>query len=94
MQQLRGKVVLVDFWTYSCINCLRTLPQLEAWDAKYRKDGLVIVGVHTPEFAFEHVSSNVRERGQAARRPLSGRRRTTTTGPGTRTRTSTGRPST
>src|SRR5580765_1641069 len=59
MQKLRGKVVLVDFWTYSCINCLRTLPQLEAWDAKYRKDGLVIVGVHTPEFAFEHVASNV-----------------------------------
>src|SRR5437764_2786233 len=57
-QQLRGKVVLVDFWTYSCINCLRTLPQLEAWDAKYRKRGLVIVGVHTPEFAIEHVSSN------------------------------------
>ena len=60
MQQLRGKVVLVDFWTYSCINCLRTLPQLEAWNARYRKDGLVIVGVHTPEFAFEHVTSNVR----------------------------------
>ncbi len=59
MRKLRGKVVLVDFWTYSCINCLRTLPQLEAWDAKYRKDGLVIVGVHTPEFAFEHVPSNV-----------------------------------
>src|SRR6266540_1141218 len=58
-QRLRGKVVLVDFWTYSCINCLRTLPQLEAWDANYRKDGLVIVGVHTPEFAFEHVTSNV-----------------------------------
>src|SRR5262245_35325935 len=60
MQKLRGKVVLVDFWTYSCINCLRTLPQLEAWDAKYRKDGLVILGVHTPEFAFEHVTSNVK----------------------------------
>jgi cytochrome c biogenesis protein CcdA/thiol-disulfide isomerase/thioredoxin len=59
MQKLRGKVVLIDFWTYSCINCLRTLPQLEAWDAHYRKDGLVIVGVHTPEFAFEHVASNV-----------------------------------
>ena len=59
IEQLRGKVVLVDFWTYSCINCLRTLPQLEAWDEHYRKDGLVIVGVHTPEFAFEHVSSNV-----------------------------------
>jgi cytochrome c biogenesis protein CcdA/thiol-disulfide isomerase/thioredoxin len=60
MKQLRGKVVLVDFWTYSCINCLRTLPHLKAWDATYRKDGLVILGVHTPEFAFEHVRSNVR----------------------------------
>ena len=60
MKQLRGKVVLVDFWTYSCINCLRTLPHLEAWNAAYRKDGLVILGVHTPEFAFEHVTSNVR----------------------------------
>src|ERR671937_593257 len=59
--QLRGKVVLVDFWTYSCINCLRTLPHLKAWDAAYRKAGLVIVGVHTPEFAFEHVLSNVRD---------------------------------
>src|SRR3954447_1438872 len=61
LQRLRGKVVLVDFWTYSCINCLRTLPHLEAWDKRYRKAGLVIVGVHTPEFAFEHVASNVRE---------------------------------
>ena len=60
MTSLRGKVVLVDFWTYSCINCLRTLPQLHAWYAAYRKDGLVIVGVHTPEFAFEHVLGNVR----------------------------------
>jgi cytochrome c biogenesis protein CcdA/thiol-disulfide isomerase/thioredoxin len=59
MHELRGKVVLIDFWTYSCINCLRTLPQLEAWDKRYRKAGLVIVGVHTPEFAFEHVTSNV-----------------------------------
>src|SRR6266516_55742 len=58
---LRNKVVLVDFWTYSCINCLRTLPHLKAWDAAYRKAGLVIVGGHTPEFAFEHVSSNVRD---------------------------------
>jgi thiol-disulfide isomerase/thioredoxin len=54
--------VLVDFWTYSCINCLRTLPHLKAWDARYRKDGLVIVGVHTPEFAFEH---DVVERARA-----------------------------
>jgi thiol-disulfide isomerase/thioredoxin len=60
MQQLRGKVVLIDFWTYSCINCLRTLPHLKAWYARYHKDGLVIVGVHTPEFAFEHSLSNVR----------------------------------
>src|SRR5215471_9558327 len=58
---LRGKVVLVDFWTYSCINCLRTLPHLEAWYSRYHRRGLVIVGVHTPEFAFEHVVSNVRE---------------------------------
>ena len=58
---LRGRVVLVDFWTYSCINCLRTLPHLKAWDAAYRKAGLTIVGVHTPEFAFEHVPSNVRK---------------------------------
>jgi cytochrome c biogenesis protein CcdA/thiol-disulfide isomerase/thioredoxin len=61
LASLRGKVVLVDFWTYSCINCLRTLPHLEAWDRAYRKDGLVVVGVHTPEFAFEHSLSNVRE---------------------------------
>jgi cytochrome c biogenesis protein CcdA/peroxiredoxin len=60
MQGLRGKVVLIDFWTYSCINCLRTLPHLKAWYARYHKDGLVIVGVHTPEFAFEHDLSNVR----------------------------------
>ena len=53
--------MLVDFWTYSCINCLRTLPHLKAWDAAYRKAGLTIVGVHTPEFAFEHVPSNVRK---------------------------------
>jgi cytochrome c biogenesis protein CcdA/thiol-disulfide isomerase/thioredoxin len=56
---LRGRVVLVDFWTYSCINCLRTLPYLKAWDARYRKDGLTIVGVHTPEFPFEREASNV-----------------------------------
>jgi cytochrome c biogenesis protein CcdA/thiol-disulfide isomerase/thioredoxin len=56
---LRGKVVLLDFWTYSCINCLRTLPHLEAWYSEYHPYGLVIVGVHSPEFAFEHVASNV-----------------------------------
>src|SRR5262249_35854440 len=64
IEQLRGKVVLIDFWTYSCINCLRTLPHVEAWAAKYARDGLVVVGVHTPEFAFEHVVSNVRANAQ------------------------------
>jgi cytochrome c biogenesis protein CcdA/thiol-disulfide isomerase/thioredoxin len=61
LQSLRGRVVLVDFWTYSCINCIRTLPYLKAWDKRYRKDGLTIVGVHTPEFPFERVASNVKE---------------------------------
>jgi cytochrome c biogenesis protein CcdA/thiol-disulfide isomerase/thioredoxin len=56
---LRGKVVLVDFWTYSCINCLRTLPYVKAWYDKYRDHGLVVVGVHTPEFAFEKDARNV-----------------------------------
>ncbi len=59
LYDLRGKVVLVDFWTYTCINCIRTLPYLEALDARYRKDGLVIVGVHTPEFPFERDAANV-----------------------------------
>lgn len=54
-----SKVVLVDFWTYSCINCIRTIPYLNAWYAKYKNAGLVIVGVHTPEFQFEHDISNV-----------------------------------
>jgi cytochrome c biogenesis protein CcdA/thiol-disulfide isomerase/thioredoxin len=56
---LRGKVVLVDFWTYSCINCVRTLPYLTGWDKKYRDQGLVIVGVHSPEFEFEKKRENV-----------------------------------
>lgn len=56
---LKGKVVLVDFWTYSCINCLRTLLYLEDWYAKYAGNGLVIVGVHSPEFEFEKSMSNV-----------------------------------
>ncbi|HEY7623188.1 MAG TPA: cytochrome c biogenesis protein DipZ, partial [Solirubrobacteraceae bacterium] len=59
LNALRGRVVLVDFWTYTCINCLRTLPYLEAWDARYRGDGLTIVGVHSPEFPFEHDAGNV-----------------------------------
>ncbi len=56
---LRGKVVLVDFWTYSCINCLRALPYVEGWAAKYKDAGLVVIGVHTPEFAFEKERANV-----------------------------------
>jgi cytochrome c biogenesis protein CcdA/thiol-disulfide isomerase/thioredoxin len=56
---LRGKVVLIDFWTYSCINCLRSLPYIRAWNEKYKKAGLVVIGVHTPEFPFEKVPANV-----------------------------------
>ncbi len=58
---LRGKVVLVDFWTYTCINCIRTLPYMKVWHSKYADDGLVIIGVHTPEFRFEHEIDNVRD---------------------------------
>ena len=61
LSSLRGRVVLVDFWTYSCINCIRTLPYLTAWDKRYRKDGLTIVGVHSPEFPFEKDAGNVGE---------------------------------
>lgn len=64
LASLRGKVVLVDFWTYSCINCQRTQPYLNAWYDRYRDDGFVIVGVHAPEFAFEKVKSNVAEAAQ------------------------------
>ena len=58
-QNIEGKVVLYDFWTYSCINCIRTLPYLTAWDEKYSEEGLVIVGIHTPEFEFEKEYDNV-----------------------------------
>ena len=58
---LRGKVVLIDFWTYSCINCLRTLPYIKAWNEEYKNGGLVIIGVHTPEFPFEKDEANVRK---------------------------------
>jgi thiol-disulfide isomerase/thioredoxin len=57
---LRGKVVLIDFWTYTCINWLRTLPYVRAWAQKYRNQGLVVIGVHAPEFAFEKDLNNVR----------------------------------
>ena len=61
MEELRGRVVLIDFWTYTCINCIRTFPFLKQWHARYADDGLVIVGVHTPEFDFEKVYDNVVE---------------------------------
>jgi cytochrome c biogenesis protein CcdA/thiol-disulfide isomerase/thioredoxin len=60
LNRLKGKVVLIDFWTYSCINCVRTLPYLIAWDAKYRDEGLVIIGVHAPEFQFERSIDNIK----------------------------------
>jgi thiol-disulfide isomerase/thioredoxin len=59
MKDLRGKVVLIDFWTYSCINCIRTLPYTNRWYNTYKDKGLVLVGVHTPEFAFEKDPHNV-----------------------------------
>ena len=57
---LRGKVVLVDFWTYSCLNCLRSIPYVRAWAQKYKDQGLVVIGVHAPEFAFEKSVPNVK----------------------------------
>src|SRR5262249_15946927 len=61
---LRGKVILVQFWTYTCINWLRTLPYVRAWAEKYKDQGLVVIGVHTPEFAFEEDVDNVRRAGK------------------------------
>lgn len=61
LESLKGKVVIVDFWTYSCINCQRTLPYIVALDKKYRDKGLVIIGAHAPEFAFEHAEENVKK---------------------------------
>jgi cytochrome c biogenesis protein CcdA/thiol-disulfide isomerase/thioredoxin len=59
LQKLRGRVVLIDFWTYTCINCIRTLPYVTAWDRRYRDEGLTVIGVHTPEFPFEREAGNV-----------------------------------
>lgn len=61
ISSLKGKVVLIDFWTYTCINCIRTLPALTTWHTKYKDKGLMIVGIHTPEFAFERSKENVEE---------------------------------
>ncbi len=60
MASLRGKVVLVDFWTYNCINCIRTLPYINKWHAAYKEKGLVVIGIHTPEFPFERSVDNVK----------------------------------
>ena len=61
-RQLRGRAVLVDFWDYTCVNCVRTLPYVQAWHQRYRDQGLTVIGVHTPEFTFAQYESNV-ERG-------------------------------
>jgi thiol-disulfide isomerase/thioredoxin len=60
ISQLRGKVVLVDFWTYTCINCINTLPHVRDWNQKYKDQGLVVIGVHTPEYPFERDTDNVK----------------------------------
>ena len=60
IEGLKGKVVVIDFWTYSCINCLRSIPYVKAWAEKYKDNGLVVIGVHTPDFAFERNINNVR----------------------------------
>jgi thiol-disulfide isomerase/thioredoxin len=60
-EALKGKVVVVDFWTYSCINCLRSIPYVRAWAEKYKDQGLVVIGVHAPEFAFERTIGNVKK---------------------------------
>ena len=59
LHALRGKVVLIDFWTYTCINCIHTLPYVERWHEKYKNQGLVVIGVHTPEYPFERSTDNV-----------------------------------
>jgi thiol-disulfide isomerase/thioredoxin len=61
-ESLKGKVVLVDFWTFDCINCKHTLPYVKDWAKKYGKDGLVVIGVHTPEYGFERIIDNVRDK--------------------------------
>lgn len=60
VKQLKGKVVLVDFWTFDCINCAHTIPHVEDWYSRYRDKGLVVVGVHTPEYSFEHDTDNLK----------------------------------
>lgn len=64
LEDLRGKVVLVEFWTYSCINCVRVLPRVKQWHARYKDQGLVVIGIHTPEYGFEKSPENVRAAAQ------------------------------
>ncbi|PLV19080.1 redoxin domain-containing protein [Pseudomonas guariconensis] len=61
LEQLRGQVVLVEFWTYDCVNCQRALPHVQQWHERYRDQGLVVIGVHTPEYAHEQVTANLDE---------------------------------
>ena len=75
---LRGKVVLYDFWTYSCINCQRTFPYIRSWFDRYTANGLVIIGIHSPEFDFEKVHKNVDAAVKRDRRHLAGCASTTT----------------
>jgi len=93
LKSLRGHVVLVDFWTYSCINCQRTLPHVEAWYKRYHKRRFDVIGVQSPEFAFEHVIGNitaaVKSLGVSTRSPS-----TTTWRRGPPTATTTGRANT
>ena len=72
LEQLRGKVALVDFWTYTCVNCIRTFPYLKLWHSRYADDGLVILGIHTPEFEFEKDYGNVLEATRENGIPLAG----------------------
>lgn len=89
LDRLRGKVVLVDFWTYSCINCIHTIPYVNDWYRKYRDQGLVVVGVHTPEYPFEREAKTLPTRSRASASAIRSRRTTVTTR-GARTATSTG----
>ena len=90
-EALRGKVVLIDFWTYTCINWLRTAPYVRAWEQKYRDQGLVVIGVHSPEFAFEKDIDNVRRAVKGTGDRLSQSRWTVTTRSGAASTTTTGR---
>ncbi len=92
MASLRGKVVLVEFWTFGCINCIHVAPYVKAWEARYADAGLVVIGVHTPELPYEREIANVREAVVKAEDPTRWRSIRPST-PGTPTATATGRPS-